>query len=116
VEKDAAIEAAIEEAVADAEAEDWVKRKQKEETRRAALSPRRKQLQSAVDAIDKKLTDWDDALNLRDRAKGHDQKALWAAIDGFAAVYRGAGQETDKTRWFVSWVKNRLIAEINTID
>jgi hypothetical protein len=100
----------------DAEADEWVNRKQKEEARRAALSPRRKQLQAAVDAIDEKLTDWDDALNLRDRAKGLDQKALWAAIDGFAALHREASKETDKTRWFVSWVKNRLIAEINTID
>ena len=116
MEQHAAIQAQIVDALLDADINDWEKREEAEKRRRAALSPKKKQLQACVDAVDDKLTEWDDALNTGDRAKGLDQKTLWAALNGLMALHRDGDVKADEIRWFASYVRNQIMAKIDTID
>ena len=105
----------IEDAILEAEIEADEERKAKEKRRRATLSPRRKQLQALADTIDANVHDWDDeAYGGQPGRAGTDHKTLWAAVRGLAALERSSPHDANITRWFASWVKNRLIAAINT--
>ena len=104
-------------AVFDAEWDASERKKAAEAERRKRLSPRKAALQAHIDEIDQRISDWDDEVCIPGSGEpaGKDTKALWAAIRGFEKLHRGRrGDEV--TRWLCSWVKNRLVAEISTVD
>ena len=111
------LEAIKADTVFDAEWDASELKKAAEAERRKRLNPRRAALQAHIDEIDQKISDWDDEVCVPGSGEpaGHDTRALWAAIRGFEKLHRGRkGDEV--TRWFAAWVRNRLIAEINTRD
>ncbi|HZZ24327.1 MAG TPA: hypothetical protein VFE60_17850 [Roseiarcus sp.] len=79
------------------------------------FSPRCATLLAWVDEINQKLEEWDDKINLGGPSKGGEHIALRAAVHALEQLHRQASGP-DITRWFVFWVKNRLMAEIHTID
>ena len=104
-------------AVFDAEWDASELKKAAEAERRKKLNPRKSSLQAHIDAIDQKIQDWDGEVCIPGSGEpaGHDTRALWAAIRGFEKLHRGR-RGGEVTRWFADWVKNRLLAEINTRD
>jgi hypothetical protein len=77
--------------------------------------PRRAALLDRLGEINLKLKEWDDKINLGGPSKGEEHATLWAAIHALEKLHRQV-RGRDITRWFVSWVKNQVMAEIYTID
>jgi hypothetical protein len=86
---------------------------QQEKLRRQGLSPRKRILQSSADMIDIKVNEWNDKAFCEGKA-GTDHKVLWEAVRALAKLHRHTKTDAEITRWFASWVKNQLLAEINT--
>jgi hypothetical protein len=83
--------------------------------RRQVPPPRRAALLDRLGEINLKLKEWDDKINLGGPSKGEEHATLWAAIHALEKLHRQV-RGRDITRWFVSWVKNQVMAEIYTID
>ena len=114
-------EEAIEDIKLDAQIEHSDHEKRKEaERRKAFVASRQGRSRRASTRSTRRPPDWnDERVCAGDATKGPDTKALWAAIRGFEELHRDQSVRHNRaiiTRWFVSWVKNRLIAEINTLN
>jgi hypothetical protein len=78
------------------------------------LHPRRVALDDCVNEICLMLDEWKEKIDFGEPSKDEERGALFAAVHGLEQLHRQASGP-DITRWFASWARNQLLAEIFTV-